>query len=127
MNAADDGVKAFSGLTGAGGTATADKSNEGLEAAHIAVSGGTVDVTATDNGVNASRGSDGGPGGRYAHKYPAATRQNTVEIGRDPRSPVPPDSLDWVDSESDFPRLSTEEVPPDSSHQLQPAKAPCQR
>ena len=50
-----------------------DKSEEGLEAAHIGVSGGTVNVTANDDGVNASGGSSstsaqtgsqaGGPGG----------------------------------------------------------------
>ena len=30
----------------------------------------------------------------------------------DLRPPVPLDSLDWVDSEADFPRLSNEEVLP---------------
>jgi hypothetical protein len=70
--AGDDGVKAYGTLTVSAGKVTVTKSEEGLEAQHIAVGGGNVKVTANDDGVNAS-GSTGsadqgagfgmGPGG----------------------------------------------------------------
>lgn len=53
----DDGVKAATTLTISAGTVTVSKSEEGLEAAHIAISGGTVNVTSKDDGINASGGS----------------------------------------------------------------------
>lgn len=53
----DDGVKAATSLTISDGTVTVSKSEEGLEAAHIAISGGTVNVTSTDDGLNAAGGS----------------------------------------------------------------------
>lgn len=53
----DDGVKAATSLTISAGTVTVSKSEEGLEAAHIAISGGTVNVTSNDDGLNASGGS----------------------------------------------------------------------
>ncbi|RAM35696.1 carbohydrate-binding domain-containing protein [Arthrobacter globiformis] len=72
VSAGDDGVKAQNQLAIANGTVTVSESSEGLEAQHIAVSGGTVWVTSTDDGVNASGGAStaaqpgggmGGPGG----------------------------------------------------------------
>jgi len=66
--AGDDGIKAEQVLTLSGGTATVSKSNEGLEAPTVNLSGATVNVTATDDGVNATVGStdtetQGGGGG----------------------------------------------------------------
>lgn len=62
--AGDDGIKAATTLTVSGGTSTVTKSEEGLEAPHIAISGGTVKVTSNDDGVNAAGGaSDSGTSG----------------------------------------------------------------
>ncbi|MCU1574222.1 MAG: hypothetical protein JWO93_2304 [Micrococcaceae bacterium] len=57
VTAGDDGIKAFDTLTITGGTATVAKSNEGLEAQHIALTGGTITVNSTDDGINAAGGS----------------------------------------------------------------------
>lgn len=55
--AGDDGIKAATTLTISDGTATVSKSEEGLEAPHIAISGGTVNITSNDDGLNAAGGS----------------------------------------------------------------------
>ncbi len=55
--AGDDGIKAEQLLTLSGGAATVSKSYEGLEAPTINLSGATVNVTATDDGANATAGS----------------------------------------------------------------------
>jgi hypothetical protein len=57
--AGDDGVKAYDTLTITDGKVTVTKSEEGLEAQHIAVDGGKVTVTSNDDGVNASGSSAG--------------------------------------------------------------------
>ena len=54
--AGDDGVKAFNLLTVTGGTVSVTESAEGLEASHVAIGGGTVDVVSSDDGVNAAGG-----------------------------------------------------------------------
>ena len=57
VSAGDDGIKAEQLLTLSGGAATVAKSNEGLEAPTINLTGTTVNVTASDDGVNATAGS----------------------------------------------------------------------
>ncbi|WP_348536382.1 carbohydrate-binding domain-containing protein [Glutamicibacter sp. FBE19] len=57
VSAGDDGIKAEQILTLSGGAATVAKSNEGLEAPTINLTGATVNVTASDDGVNATAGS----------------------------------------------------------------------
>lgn len=59
----DDGVKAATLLTVDAGTVDVTASVEGLEAQHIAVDGGTVDITSSDDGVNAAGGSSGATSG----------------------------------------------------------------
>ncbi len=66
----DDGAHADGDLTVSGGTLTISKSYEGLEGKTIVISGGVVDVTSSDDGLNATDGSGGssaggrpGPGG----------------------------------------------------------------
>lgn len=63
----DDGVHADGALTISAGTVVVRASYEGLEAASITLSGGDVQVTAEDDGINVSGGADssgtGGPGG----------------------------------------------------------------
>lgn len=66
----DDGVHAEGDLVISAGTVTVSRANEGLEGKDITVTGGSTQVTSSDDGVNAS-GSDGtseggqggGPGG----------------------------------------------------------------
>lgn len=54
VSAGDDGLHAESDLTINGGDITVTKSNEGLEGARVTIAGGTQDVVASDDGVNAS-------------------------------------------------------------------------
>ncbi|HJE51574.1 MAG TPA: carbohydrate-binding domain-containing protein [Tessaracoccus flavescens] len=77
VDAADDGLHAELSLVIGDGEITVTRSYEGLEAQYIAVTGGTVDVTAEDDGLNVSaaatatstdaaadpRQMGGGPGG----------------------------------------------------------------
>lgn len=56
VSAGDDGVKAATTLTISNGTTTVAKSEEGIEAPHIAISGGTVTVNSNDDGLNAAGG-----------------------------------------------------------------------
>ena len=61
----DDGIHADKELTVDGGTITVTKSYEGLEANQIHLNSGTIDVTASDDGINAYGGQNnmGGWGG----------------------------------------------------------------
>ncbi|MBQ9063281.1 MAG: carbohydrate-binding domain-containing protein, partial [Eubacterium sp.] len=54
LAAGDDGIHAETALIIAGGNIDVTKSYEGLEGASIDIMDGTVDVTATDDGMNAS-------------------------------------------------------------------------
>lgn len=56
----DDGIHADTELRIDDGTVTVTKSYEGLESQVINVTGGTIDLTAEDDGLNASSGSDSG-------------------------------------------------------------------
>lgn len=60
----DDGVHADDALTIEGGSITIEKSYEGLEGLSVTVSGGDIQVTASDDGVNAAGGSDTAMPGR---------------------------------------------------------------
>lgn len=62
----DDAVHAEETLTVTAGTIRITESYEGLEALHIAVSGGDIQLTASDDGLNAAGGTDqsGITGGR---------------------------------------------------------------
>nr|MCR4562625.1 carbohydrate-binding domain-containing protein [Bacilli bacterium] len=57
-SAADDGIHADATLNISGGTTTLSTSYEGLEASDIYATGGTTYVSASDDGWNASGGSD---------------------------------------------------------------------
>ena len=54
VSAGDDGLHSESDLSVNGGDITVTKSNEGLEGARVTIAGGTQDVVASDDGVNAS-------------------------------------------------------------------------
>lgn len=61
----DDGVHAEDTLTVTAGTIHIAHSYEGLEALHLAIEGGEIALTATDDGLNAAGGTDqSGMGGR---------------------------------------------------------------
>nr|MCR5690847.1 carbohydrate-binding domain-containing protein [Eubacterium sp.] len=67
-SAGDDGIHSDTDLKISGGTINVTKSYEGIEGANITVSGGNIDVVASDDGFNAGGGSDSqssnmGPGG----------------------------------------------------------------
>ena len=67
LSTGDDGVHADTDLAIAAGTIKITKSYEGLEASRIFITGGSIDITASDDGLNAAGGNDssgnvGGPG-----------------------------------------------------------------
>lgn len=57
ISAGDDGVHAESSILIEGGTIEVGRSYEGLEALTVTIAGGEIDVTATDDGINAAGGS----------------------------------------------------------------------
>ena len=63
LSTGDDGAHAALSLTVLGGKITVLTSYEGLEANQITLAGGELDITATDDGINANGGSDGFSGG----------------------------------------------------------------
>ncbi|HPE95219.1 MAG TPA: carbohydrate-binding domain-containing protein [Bacillota bacterium] len=65
ISSGDDGMHAETTLTISGEKITISKSYEGLEAATINIQGGTIDLTASDDGLNATDGTSemGGMGG----------------------------------------------------------------
>ncbi|RZU63700.1 carbohydrate-binding domain-containing protein [Zhihengliuella halotolerans] len=77
IDAGDDGVKAVNTVRVAGGAVTVTGSYEGIEAAHVLIESGDVDVTSSDDGINAAgasaEASAGGMGGQGSGDY-------TVEI-----------------------------------------------
>ncbi len=65
ISTGDDALHAEDTLTVSGGTIQIDTCYEGLEALHIAVSGGDIRLVASDDGLNAAGGTDSsGFGGR---------------------------------------------------------------
>lgn len=63
LSTGDDGVHAALSLTVLDGKITVLTSYEGLEANQITLAGGDLDITATDDGINANGGSNGFSGG----------------------------------------------------------------
>ncbi len=59
LSSGDDAAHADDTLTFSGGTLTAARCYEGLEAGTLVISGGTADIHATDDGLNAAGGADG--------------------------------------------------------------------
>ncbi|MCD8348071.1 MAG: carbohydrate-binding domain-containing protein [Lachnospiraceae bacterium] len=58
VSSGDDGVHADTELTISDGTIVVSQSYEGLEGNQIRIEGGNIQVTATDDGINANGGSD---------------------------------------------------------------------
>lgn len=63
LSTGDDGAHAALSLTVLDGKITVLTSYEGLEANQITLAGGELDITASDDGINANGGSDGFSGG----------------------------------------------------------------
>ena len=63
LSTGDDGAHAALSLTVLDGKITVLTSYEGLEANQITLAGGDLDITASDDGINANGGSDGFSGG----------------------------------------------------------------
>lgn len=59
LSSGDDGVHADTDLTITGGDLVVHQSYEGLEASKLTIAGGHIDVTASDDGLNAAGGADG--------------------------------------------------------------------
>lgn len=62
----DDGIHADSLLEISGGKIVIEKGYEGIEGDSITISGGNIDITSEDDGVNVSGGADGMFGSRFA-------------------------------------------------------------
>ncbi len=59
VSSADDGIKSDASIIVNNGSITISKSVEGMEAPYITINGGTIDITASDDGVNTSKGNGG--------------------------------------------------------------------
>ncbi len=66
VNAAEDGIQAETQFLADGGAVHVQRSYEGIEAANIRISGGSIEVTASDDGMNASDGTAQGGMGTYS-------------------------------------------------------------
>lgn len=76
ISTGDDGAHADKKLEISGGAITINKSYEGLEAQDIAISGGYMNITSSDDGINAAGGSDGNTGGDRMWQDRFNTTQN---------------------------------------------------
>lgn len=59
LKSGDDGIHADNELLISGGDIVIHQSYEGIEASKLTISGGTIDITASDDGLNAAGGADG--------------------------------------------------------------------
>lgn len=62
LASADDGIHADTDLAISSGDITVTKSYEGLESSRIFITGGNIDITASDDGLNAAGGNDSSAG-----------------------------------------------------------------
>ncbi len=80
----DDGFHADEALTVTGGTIRVENSYEGIEGLHVLVTGGEIQLTADDDGINAAGGTDesgfGFGGGRGPGGGPGGSSDGSVVI-----------------------------------------------
>lgn len=79
----DDGIHADFQIDITGGNVIISESYEGIEAAIINVTGGTIEVKSSDDGFNASDGSDQGAMGSYASACQLNISGGTVYVDAD--------------------------------------------
>lgn len=81
LSSGDDGIHADSVLTVSGGIILIEKSYEGLEGASIEISGSTIELTASDDGINIAGGNDSSSlGGRPGQNSFAADDSTYIRI-----------------------------------------------
>lgn len=59
LSSDDDGIHADTNIVINNGNITISKSYEGIESSYIEINGGTIDITASDDGINVAGGTDG--------------------------------------------------------------------
>lgn len=84
VSAADDGLHSDRALQVDGGTVTVTKSYEGLEGSTVIVNGGVIDVTSSDDGVNAA----GDPTGDSSAEATDASASGPEAAGEQPEDPM---------------------------------------
>ena len=113
VSAGDDGLHSERALQVDGGTVTVTKSYEGLEGSTVIVNGGVIDVTSSDDGVNAA----GDPTGDSSAEATAGQPEDPMGGGRAPAG----DGRAPEDADAQAP-TSTGQVPAGSGGQV-PADA----
>lgn len=86
IRSGDDGVHADAVLDVTDGEITVSKSYEGLEAIQIHISGGTTDITSSDDGINAAGGNDNSGFGNFDGKMDFGGRRRNDQQGRFPQN-----------------------------------------
>lgn len=82
VSAADDGLHSERALQVDGGTVTVAKSYEGLEGSTVTVNGGVIDVTSSDDGVNAA----GDPTGDSSAEATGVGASGPEAVGEQPEA-----------------------------------------
>ena len=81
LSSGDDGIHADDQLLINGGNIVISESYEGLEATAVIISGGTADITSSDDGINAAGGSDSSSlGGRPGENSFSGSSDITISI-----------------------------------------------
>lgn len=80
LSTGDDGLHADEITTVAGGTMNIATSYEGIEGNKVVVSGGYIKMLASDDGINAAGGNDGGMGGFFGGDVFGGGTDSSVEI-----------------------------------------------
>lgn len=104
ISAADDGVHSDAALSVSGGSITISLCYEGLEGVTVDISGGMIDITSSDDGINAANGSsdsahDGTDG------TPAESAGGVTDMSGDP--PKKPDGDSAPEAPADMPEAPT--------------------
>ncbi len=80
ISSGDDGIHADTELIIDGGNINITKSYEGLEASKITINDGTINVVASDDGINVAGGNDGSATGRPGENNYSSNTSNVLTI-----------------------------------------------
>lgn len=86
IRSGDDAVHADAVLDVTDGEITVSKSYEGLEAIQIHISGGTMDITASDDGINTAGGNDNSGFGNFDGKMDFGGRRRNFQQNSAPQN-----------------------------------------